>query len=162
MICWHVARIVTGKEAVVNRAFIRRNLETYLPMEVRSYRPSKHTKRRVSVEVPLIPRILFAAIPSEVTGEMLAMLTAHRYVTRLQRDVFGELVVIPHRQMVWFMEAHRAWVAKALERAKDGKAAPRRTKKKGKGVPMTPEVLKDIAVELFGVEDMAEESVEAA
>lgn len=157
MIVWRVIRIVTGKEAVVNRALGRRNIETYLPMEIRSYRPSKHTKRRVPVEVPLIPRILFAQIPSEAPS-----LASHRYVTGLQRDVFGELVAIPHRQMVWFMEAHRAWHAKALERVKGGKPEPRRTKRKGKGKPMTPESLKEIAAELFGVEDTAMDNMEAA
>lgn len=141
----------------MNRALLRRGLETYLPMEIRSYRPSKHTKRRVCTEVPLIPRVLFAALPVEAPS-----LAKHRYVTGLQRDVAGELVTIPHWQMVSFMMAHQAWLAKALERAKGGKPEPRRTKRKGKGKPMTADVLKEIAAELFGVEDTAMDNVEAA
>lgn len=154
MICWRVIRIVTGKEAVVNRALLRRGLETYLPMEIRSYRPSRHTKRRVCVEVPLIPRVLFVALPSEAPS-----LSNHRYVTGLQRDAFGELVVIPHWQMVSFMMAHHTWLEEARRKAKSGTGGHGRPKKR-KWTPLAaPGALQTIMTELFGVpveEDLTE------
>lgn len=150
---WRVVRIVTGKEAVVNRALLRRGIETYLPMEIRSYRPSKHTKRRVCTEVPLIPRVLFAALPVEAPS-----LSKHRYVTGLQRDAAGELVAIPAVQMARFIEAHTEWLAEALRKAKGGEPGGRRTKRKAKWRTASPDVLKEIAAELFGV-DLTEPEV---
>lgn len=153
MICWRVIRIVTGKEAVVNRALLRRNLETYLPMEVRSYRPSKHTKRRVCMEVPLIPRVLFAALPVEAPS-----LSKHRYVTGLQRDVTGELVTIPQRQMVSFMTAHQTWLCEQREKHRAGQAVKATKKKRSMS---WEEGLKEIMKDLFNV-DVDESKMESA
>lgn len=144
----------------MNRAYIRRNIETYLPMEVRSYRPSKHTKRRVCTEAPLIPRVLFAALPVEAPS-----LSKHRYVTGLQRDAAGELVTIPDVQMARFIECHQAWLAEARRKAKGGGAGDGRydRRKKRKWTPLdSPGALQTIMKELFGVEDTAMDNMEAA
>lgn len=141
----------------MNRAYIKRGLETYLPMEVRSYRPSKHTKRRVCTEVPLIPRVLFAALPSEAPA-----LARHRYVTGLQRDVAGELVTIPAAQMAQFTECHQKWLEEAFRKAKGGELGGRRTKRKAKWRTASPAVLNEIMRDLFGVDDTAMDSMEAA
>lgn len=189
-ICWRVVRVVTSREAVVNRALLRRGLETYLPMEVRSYRPSRHTKRRVCVEVPLIPGRLFAALTAEVENSILRQfpeadcdiapggkwkigdvvkLSASppapkfRYVTGLQRDVFGELVLIPAVQMARFIECHQAWIQEALRKAASGKPGAGGGRKKRKWTPLdSPGALQTIMKELFGVEDTAMDSMEAA
>ena len=106
---WIAIRCQLSKEQWVARAIAREGFESSCPMDVRSYRPSPHSKRRRVYEVPLIPKIVFAQIPAFEENLMANV----KYVLGLHRDAGGVILTIPPSQMARFHEGHSAWLERA-------------------------------------------------
>lgn len=106
---WIVIRTALSKEQWVARAIAREGFEASVPMDVRSYRPSPHSKRRKVYETPLIPKIVFAQIPAFEENLMANV----KYVLGLHRDSLGAVSTIPPSQMARFHESHSAWLERA-------------------------------------------------
>lgn len=88
----------------------------FLPIELRQ-RKKIRGKQRDSVEVPLLPRIVFAM--TELSG--WAAIRNLDHVTGFECDPEGFPDPIPDDQMGTFREYHSAWLAMARKRAADGK-----------------------------------------
>lgn len=106
---WIAIRTMLSKEQWVARAIAREGFESFAPMDVRSYRPSPHSKRRKVYEVVLIPKIVFAQIPAFEENLMANV----KYVLGLHRDSTGAISTIPAPQMRNFHESHSAWLERA-------------------------------------------------
>ena len=127
---WLILRTELAKEQAAARAIALHGFKTYLPLEIRSHRPSRHTKRRVLTETPLIPRILFAVFPLEFIDKI----TQQRYIQGVIRghDEQARPWTISDEQMNRFMAEHDKWLerARGLHRARQrGRAGKPRWRK---------------------------------
>lgn len=143
---WFAVKTEPAKEGLVNRA-IGKMVETFLATEIRSYRPTNKTRRRICVEVVLIPRIVFALVPPP----QIDVVSGLRYVTGIIRDSWERPLAIPDVQMRTFMAYHAEWLERERKRQEQGKPGPKRKRKYQK---FEPDTLQSIAKELFGVEDI--------
>ena len=124
---WLILRTEPAKEQAAARAIAIYGFKTYLPLEIRSHRPSRHTKRRVITETPLIPRILFAVFPLE----LLDKITQQRYIQGIirGRDEQARPWTISDEQMTRFQEAHQAWLETATKLHRAGQPGKARKAK---------------------------------
>lgn len=144
---WFAIKTEGSKEMLVSRAIVRAGFEIFLATEIRSYRPTKKTRRRVCVEVILIPRIVFAWAPK---GE-LDTLSGLRHATGIVRDGLLLPLAIPDAQMRTFMAYHAEWLERERKRQAAGQPAPKR---KRKWLKLEENTLAEVAKEYFGVDEL--------
>jgi hypothetical protein len=150
---WIIVRTKLSKENQVANAILRQfACPTWVPVEIRSYRTAigRRTRRREAKEIPLLPKCLFAAIPSAVHGDLQAL----RYFDRLERDLAtGEPFLIPHNQVMAFRQAIEA--ENEIERQRAAKAAAL-PKKASKWVALTPATAAEVLKSMFGTTEIEE------
>ena len=136
---WYAIRTEGGKEARVAQAIIRLEHQVFLPVELRA-RKKIRGKQRDSVEVPLLPRIVFAM--TELSGWPAIRNLDH--VTGFECDPEGFPDPIPDEQMETFRRVHGEWLQDAQKRAALGRAIQGRgARAKKRSMPF-----KDALVEL--------------
>ena len=115
---WYAIRTEGGREARVAQAISRLEHQVWLPIELRQ-RKKIRGKQRDSVEVPLLPRIVFAM--TELSG--WAAIRNLDHVTGFECNPEGFPEPIPDNQMQTFQKVHGEWLADAQKRAAEGKRA---------------------------------------
>ena len=110
---WIIVRTKYGKEHYVANAISRMGFSAWVPTEIRSYRTTgnRRTRHRTLIEVPLLPKTLFAAIPEALQRDLGTV----RYYTSLERDEALEALKIED----WEMAAFRTEVEASNEQERD-------------------------------------------
>ena len=102
---WYAIRTEGGREARVAQAISRLEHQVWLPIELRQ-RKKIRGKQRDSVEVPLLPRIVFAM--TELSG--WAAIRNLDHVTGFECNPEGFPEPIPDDQMETFRRVHGEWL----------------------------------------------------
>ena len=84
---WLILKTAPAKETHVQRAIAALGFETFLPMDIRSKAISRRTRRRVIVETPLIPRVVFLKAPG--------LQNLPHYALGYARDAVGAVFIEP-------------------------------------------------------------------
>lgn len=110
---WVIVRTKYGKEHYVANAIARMGFPAWVPVEIRSYRTTgnRRTRHRTLIEVPLLPKTMFAALPEALHSDLQAV----RYYTSLERDEALEALKIED----WEMAAFRTEVEASNEQERD-------------------------------------------
>lgn len=110
---WIIVRTKYGKENYVANAISRMGFPAWVPVEIRSHRTNLNRKsnHRTLIEVPLLPKTLFAGLPEALHSDLQAV----RYYDRLERDEALEALKIED----WEMTAFRAEVEYHNERERE-------------------------------------------
>ena len=114
---WYAVRTEGGREGRVADAITKLEHQVFLPDELR-VRKKVRGKQRDSVEVPLLPRIVFAM--TELSG--WAAIRNLDHVTGFECNPEGFPEPIPDDQMQTFQKVHGEWLQDAQKRAALGKA----------------------------------------
>ena len=109
---WLILRTAIAKEKHLERLATMQGIEADCPLDIRSKAVSRHTRRRLAIETPLIPRVLFLKAPG------LPILPRHAigYV----RDITGAILAIPDREYARFKDCHTAWLQSQLKAHRTG------------------------------------------
>lgn len=95
---WIIVRTETAKEGFVSAQLRHRGLEAWVPAEKRLVRIHRLSKARKVEEYPIVPRLLFAAVPQGREAEV----TGIRHLLRLERTAEGLVARIPFCQITRF------------------------------------------------------------
>jgi phage pi2 protein 07 len=101
LIPWIIIRTDIAKELYVARQIALAGFDAWVPMEYRSERANRLTRKRRNItEHPVLPKRLFAAVPVTVCGELMGM----RHVAAIEFDAAYNPVQIPCRQIAIFRD----------------------------------------------------------
>ena len=138
---WLILRTQIAKEKHLERLATMQGIEADCPLDIRSKAVSRHTRRRLVIETPLIPRVLFLKAPG--------LPALPQYALGYVRDITGAILAIPDREYACFKECHQRWLEIRLNAHRTGTSGkPRKPVKR----QWTPETFREIAHELFGAE----------
>lgn len=121
---------------------------TFVPVELRRWKPTKRARKAMLYTVPLIPRLVFTTAPVTVS----VALDGNAYFAGIERNTYSGMPwTIPNRQMEAFIATHNEWLDRERKRLKAG----------GRGKPAKRKWRKldgasagEIMVELFGPDQM--------
>ena len=138
---WLIMKTAPAKELHITRLAIAHGIEADCPLDVRSIPASRHTRRRITILAPLIPRIVFLKAPG--------LQSLPHYAMGYARDATGRLLTIPEWEYQRFKECHQRWLEARQMAHKAGQPGkPRKPVKR----QWTPETFMELAHELFGAE----------
>jgi hypothetical protein len=101
---WVIVRTALAKEQFVARALIRTGFDAWVPTEIRmlrtltTRRSMAHSNVRKTLEIPILPRRLFAAIPVAAEADCGSI----RYLEALERDGASLALCVPSVQIARF------------------------------------------------------------
>jgi hypothetical protein len=96
---WLIIRTDHGKEAYVARQIeTRLECAAWVPVEKRLARICRHSKKRVPIEHPVLPRTLFAAVPVAREADLMRI----RHLSGVEHDVALVPLVVPDSQIAVF------------------------------------------------------------
>lgn len=119
---WLILRTDHAKEHYVARQVQNLGFDVWIPCEARTQRICRHVKRRETIYHPIIPKLLFAAVP--VAAQ--AVLAGVRHLASIERNAAQEAVSVPDYQIRAFRaevdRLNNAALALAQTRSKKQKA----------------------------------------
>ena len=101
---WVIVRTALAKEQFVARALIRLGFDAWVPTEVRLLKPGiarrsmAHSNVRKTLELPILPKRLFAVIPSAAEADCVSV----RHLEALERDGASLAFSVPPAQVARF------------------------------------------------------------
>ena len=146
---WFFCVVQASKEMAVQKDLRRQQIEAYVPLTVKSITVSRRAKKTRSMELPLLPRIVFV----KCAHDQILHVQSSRHVDRMARNASGEALSIPNAQMVRF----HAFVENALEQASKAISEGKQVKAKKARVLKLEElrqadVMQAVMAEMFGIE----------
>ena len=139
---WLILRTAIAREKHLERLATMQGIEADCPMDIRSKAVSRHTRRRLTTETPLIPRVLFLKAPG--------LPALPRHALGYVRDITGAILAIPDREYARFKDCHTAWLLAQTNAHRQGNPGkPRKPITRRWGEKNT---FQDIMRDLFGIE----------
>ena len=92
---WLIIRTDFRKEHYVAAQIRNAGFDAWIPCEVRTQRICRHVKRRETTYHPIIPKLLFAAVPEALHGELSGV----RHLVSIDRDGYQQPISVPSSQI---------------------------------------------------------------
>lgn len=92
---WLVIRTDFRKEHFVAAQIKNAGFEAWVPCEIRTQRICRHVKRRETTYHPIIPKMLFAAVPVALQAELEGV----RHLVAVERNAVQEAISVPSSQI---------------------------------------------------------------
>ena len=92
---WLIVRTDFRKEHFVAAQIRNAGFEAWVPCEARTHRICRHVKRRETTYHPIIPKLLFAAVPVALQAELAGV----RHLDSIERNALQEAISVPSSQI---------------------------------------------------------------
>ena len=92
---WLIIRTDFRKEHYVAAQIRNAGFDAWIPCEVRTQRICRHVKRRETTYHPIIQKLIFAAVPEALHGELSGV----RHLVSIDRDGYQQPIYVPSSQI---------------------------------------------------------------
>lgn len=92
---WLIIRTKRDKEQYVAKQIRDAGFDAWVPCEAKTHRICRHVKRRETTYHPIIPKLLFAAVPVALQAELAGV----RHLDSIERNAAQEAISVPANQI---------------------------------------------------------------